>query len=1009
MAGVPLAGTKVLAAKTPGPDQTPIKLAEMLGFIGGRLDQRWVLLSGGLAGRVMSVALASPYVGIELMIRTGTRRDVYDGSLAMDRSLPLPGQHMSLRGRANECALLDEFAGAVRRGESRSLVLRGEAGIGKTALLQYLIESASDLTVVRAVGVESEIELAYASLQQLCGPMLERMERLPAPQREALEIVFGLSTGVPPDRFLVGLAVLSLLSDVAEERPLLCVVDDAQWIDHASALTLAFVARRLLAEPVGLVFAAREAGEELRDVTEMRVRGLREGDARALLNSALRIGLNERVRDQIIAETRGNPLALLELPRGLTASQLAGGFGLVGAQALPGRIEESFVRRLNVLSDSGRRLLLLAAAESTGDPLLLWRAAEPLGIGPEAADDLEQKGLLAIAHRVTFRHPLVRSAVYGSAAPSERRAVHLALGEATDGDADPDRRAWHLAAAASRPDEQVALELERSAGRAQARGGLDAAASFLRRAAVLTGDPGRRGGRALAAAEACLRAGAFDAARELLAAAEVNPLDELQRAQVDLLRAQVTLGSGVGNDAPQQLLEAARSIESLSAKLARETYLDAWGAALFAGGSAPSGTLQAISSAAMTAPRAADPPHASDLLLDGFALLMTEGRVAARATLARAVSTFASSAGASIEEGVRWSWLAVSAAATLWDYDTWRTIHARQVSIARDAGALEALPIQIHGQVICDVCGGEFAAARSMVAEANAVGGATGARIAPYGAVLLAALEGRENEYLQLSRPVVEEVRDIGQGVAVQWTSWGLAILYNGLGRYADALQPAQEASDETPELFISAWALAELVEAAFRSGNAHLAGEAVERLADTTRPSGTDWALGVEARSRALVSEGATAESLYRDAIERLSRTQLRPELARAHLLYGEWLRREGRRVDAREQLRTAYDQLTSIGMEAFAERARRELLATGETARKRVDEMRDELTVQEALVARLARDGLSNPEIGTRLFISPRTVKYHLHKVFIKLDITTRSQLAAVLPSDHTIGQPL
>ena len=916
---------------------------------------------------------------------------------------------MGLLGRSRECALLDELLSAVRRGESRSLVLRGETGIGKTALLRYLVDSAADISVLRAVGVESEMELAHASLHQLCAPLLDRLARLPEPQRDALEVVFGFGAGGAPDRFLVGLAVLGLLSEVAEERPVLCVLDDAQWLDRASALTLGFVARRLLAEPVGLVFAAREPSEELRHVSEMRVHGLREGDARALLNSALPFKLDEQVRDRLIGETRGNPLALLELPRGMSPAQLAGGFGLVGAQPLTGRIEESFVRRLNVLSDSGRRLLLVAAAEPTGDPLLLWRAAEQLDIGSEAADDLEREGLLAIGDRVRFRHPLVRSAVYGSAAPSERRAVHLALGDATDGDADPDRRAWHLAAAASRPDERVALELERSAGRAQARGGLAAAASFLRRAVALTGDPGRRGGRALAAAEACLRAGAFDAARELLAAAEVGALDELQRAQVDLLRVQVTLGSGVGNDAPQQLLEAAKSIESLSAKLARETYLDAWGAALFAGSSAPSGLLQAISSAAMTAPRAADPPHASDLLLDGFALLVTEGRVAARPTLARAVSTFASSAGASIEEGLRWAWLAVSAAATLWDYDIWRAIHARQVSIARDAGALEALPIQIHGQVICDVCGGEFAAARSMVAEANAVGDATGARIAPYGAVLLAALEGRESEYLELSRPVVEEVRDIGQGVAVQWTSWGLAILYNGLGRYADALQPAQEASDETPALFISAWALAELVEAASRSGNAQLAAEAVERLADTTRPSGTDWALGVEARSRAVVSEGATAERLYREAIERLSRTQLRPELARAYLVYGEWLRREGRRVDAREQLRTAYDQLTSIGMEAFAERARRELVATGETARKRVDETRDELTSQEALIARLARDGLSNPEIGTRLFISPRTVKYHLRKVFIKLDITTRSELAAVLPSDHTIGQPL
>ena len=444
-----------------------------------------------------------------------------------------PAGRTGLRGRASECALLDDLVSAIRRGESRSLVLRGEAGIGKTALLEYLIASASDLTVVRAVGVQSDMELAFASLHQLCGPLLDRLERLPAPQRQAMEIVFGLSAGGAPDRFLVGLAVLSLFSEVAEQRPLLCVVDDAQWLDQASALTLAFVARRLLAEPVGLVFAAREPGEELRHVPELEVHGVRNGDARALLSSAVRFKLDERVRDRIIAETRGNPLALLELPRGLTATQLAGGFGLLGAQALTGRIEESFVRRLEALSDDARRLLLVAAAEPVGDPLLLWRAAERLGIRPAAAEAAEADGLLAIGERVTFRHPLVRSAVYRSAAVEDRRAVHLALAEATDREADPDRRAWHLAAAAAGPDEQVALELERSAGRAQARGGLAAAAAFLQRAVALTQDPAKRADRALAAAQASLQAGAFDAALGLVATAEAGPLDEFQRARVD--------------------------------------------------------------------------------------------------------------------------------------------------------------------------------------------------------------------------------------------------------------------------------------------------------------------------------------------------------------------------------------------------------------------------------------------------------------------------------------------
>src|SRR5690349_12819068 len=496
----------------------------------------------------------------------------------MESRYRVSGRRPPLRGRASECAQLDDLVAAIRRGESQSLVLRGEAGIGKTALLEYLIGSAPDLTVVRAVGVESEMELAYASLHQLCGPLLGRLERLPAPQRHAIEIVFGMSAGGAPDRFLVGLAVLSLFAAVAEEHPLLCVVDDAQWLDHTSGQTLAFVARRLLAEPVGIVFGARVPGEELRHVPELAVEGVNDEDARALLSSAVRFKLDKDVRDRIVAETRGNPLALLELPHGLSATELAGGFGLVGSQALTGRIEESFIRRLELLADDTRRLLLVAAAEPVGDPRLLWRAAERLGIGLAAAYAAEADGLLAIGGRVTFRHPLVRSAMYRSAAAGDRRAVHLALAEATDREADPDRRAWHLAAAASGPDEEVALELERSAGRAQGRGGLAAAAAFLRRAVTLTEDPARRAVRALAAARASLQAGEFEAALGLAATAEAGPLDDFQRAQVELLRAQVAFAAGDWTDAPPLLLKAATRLESFDLDLARETYLTAWGA-----------------------------------------------------------------------------------------------------------------------------------------------------------------------------------------------------------------------------------------------------------------------------------------------------------------------------------------------------------------------------------------------------------------------------------------------
>src|SRR5215204_5337807 len=553
-----------------------------------------------------------------------------------------PAGRAGLRGRGSECALLDELVAAIRRGESQSLVLRGEAGIGKTALLEYLIDSAPDATIVRAVGVQSDMELPYAALHQLCGPLLDRLEALPAPQRRAMEIVFGVTAGEAeaPDRFLVGLAVLSLFSEVAEQRPLLCVVDDAQWLDQASALTLAFVARRLLAEPVAIVFAAREPGQELLHVSELEVAGVRNGDARALLSSAVRFKLDERVRDRIIAETHGNPLALLELPRGLTARQLAGGFGLVEAQGLAGRIEESFVRRIEALSDVARRVLLVAAAEPVGDPLLLLAASQRLGIAASAVD-AETDGLLTLGERVTFRHPLVRSAVYRTATRDERREVHLALAEATDRSVDPDRRAWHLATAAAGPSEPIAAELEQSAGRAQARGGLAAAAAFLHRSVVLSGSPEQRVRRALAAAQASLHAGIYEGALELVRLAETSMSDELQQARAELLRGQIGFASSMGSAAPPLLLKAGQRLERLDPELARETYLDAWGAALFAGRFTSAGSLVEVCRAAASAPRPTRPLQASDLLLDGLTTLFTAGHAAAAPLLRRATAMFA--------------------------------------------------------------------------------------------------------------------------------------------------------------------------------------------------------------------------------------------------------------------------------------------------------------------------------------------------------------------------------
>ena len=894
--------------------------------------------------------------------------------------------------------MLEDLVSAIRRGESRSLVLRGEAGIGKTALLEYLIASAPDLTVVRAVGVQSDMELAFASLHQLCGPLLDRLEALPAPQRQAMEIVFGLTVGEVPDRFLVGLAALSLFAEAAEQRPLLCVVDDAQWLDQASALTLAFVARRLQAEPVGIVFAAREPGEELLNIAELQVDGVRNGDARALLSSAVRFRLDERIRDRIIAETRGNPLALLELPRGLTARQLAGGFGLVEAQGLAGRIEESFVRRVEMLSGDARRVLLVAAAEPVGDPLLLLAACERLGIAVSAVD-AETDGLLAFGERVTFRHPLVRSAVYGAATREQRREVHLALAEATDGSVDPDRRAWHLATAAAGPDESVAAALEQSAGRAQARGGLAAAAAFLHRSVVLSAEPTQRVRRALAAAQASLHAGMFEGGLKLLALVEGSTPDDLQTAQVELLRGQIAFASSMGSAAPPLLLNAAQRLERLDPELARETYLDAWGAAFFAGRFASAGSLADVSRAATLAPRPTGPLRPSDLLLDGLATVVSEGLAAAAPLLRRTSAIFADQE-TPAQENFRWGWLTTNPPNLVWDEDSWHAISARNLEEARDAGALARLPIDLADWgIFCASCG-DFGAAADAIAEADAITTATGTYIAPYAQLLLSSLQGHEDA-LPLIESTIRDAETGGQGLSVTWAEWVSAILFNGLGRYDQALAWAQRVAEETPQLQHFRWALIELVEAAVHLGKPDVAAGALEQVMAATAPSSTDWGRGIQARCQALLSEGDSADRLHREAVERLARTRRRPDLARAHLLYGEWLRRENRRVDARVQLRAAHNQLATIGMEAFAERARGELLATGEKVRKRTVATRDVLTAQERQVARLAREGLSSPDIGARLFLSPRTVDWHLRNAFMKLGIHSRRELTHVLSS--------
>jgi DNA-binding CsgD family transcriptional regulator len=899
-----------------------------------------------------------------------------------------------LVGRQRERAVVDRLLDSARDGRGAVVVVHGDPGFGKTALLEYAVEAGHDFRLVRTSGAEGEMELDYAAMQRLCSPLLEFIERLPGPQRDALSVAFGLSGGKAPSPFLVGLAVLGLLSEAAEQRPVLCLVDDAQWLDGASGAALAFVARRVLAERIAFAFATRELGSGLAGFPHLRVDRLGRRDARTLLESVLAARLDESVLERILAETGGNPLALLELARELTPAQLAGGFGLPAALSLSTGIEESFKRRLTRLPRDARRLLLLAAAEPLGDPALLWRSARELGIPETAANTVESEGWLTLDGAVTFRHPLVRSAVYGSAEPTQRREVHRALADATDPELDPDRRAWHRAQATSVPDEQVAAELERSAGRAQARGGLGAVAAFLERAAALTPEPAHRAQRLLAAAGAKRDAGDLGAALGLLASIEAGALDELGRARVDLLRAQIALEQRRGEDAGRLFLDAASRLEPLDPELARETYLEALGGAM-ASDVEVVGGAPAVAAAARAAPPGAVPPRAVDVVLDAFAIRLTDGYAAAVPTYARALELLLATDIAS-EDGSRW--LSVSSgrnsnivALEMWDDEAVHLLAARRVQVARDAGALGHLPFALSFLVRSHILAGELAAAALALDEARLIAEATGNSAVVNAPMILAAWRGDETQASELIDASSEEA------ARRRWASnnYARAVLYNGLGRHDAARDAAWELFESDP-IGYGSHLVPELAEAAARTDDLASLQHALDWLSERTRVIRSGWATGMEARVRALLSDGEVADGQYRQSIEHLSGTRLRLELARSHLLYGEWLRRERRRLDAREHLRTALEAFASMGAEAFARRAQRELLASGERARKRTVDTLDQLTPQEAQIAHLAANGQTNREISAQLFISPSTVEYHLHKVFRKLAVRSRTELA-------------
>jgi len=896
--------------------------------------------------------------------------------------------------RETELEAVEGLLAAARGGSSAVLVLRGGPGVGKTMLLEHAIGRASGLRVGRVGGVDSEFDLPYAALHQLLAPFLEEIEALPGPQRDSLASTLGLIEVERSDRFLTALGVLTLLSNAAQDTGLLCAVDDAEWLDEASAQVLSFLARRLVSEGIAMLFtfgAAHPTSVALAPFRELNFEGLSQVASRELLDRKVEGTLDSGVRDRLVIEAEGNPLALIELAQLLTAEQLAGLAPLPKALPLGDRLEQGLMRNVRGLSSDARSILVLVATERSGDPGLLRRAADGLGLSQTAIDDAES--VLRLGAQITFRHGFVRSAVYALASETTRRDAHLALAEAMDPDADEDRIAWHRAAASVDADETVAADLEASARKARDRGGQVAAAAVLELAAELTPDPSRRAARLLVAADADLAAGALSKADTLLSQLTPKLLDDEQRAEAQRLRGTLALARGDKGSSSTLLIEAARVLAPFDLRKARDTCLDALATAMFAGRLASDRGMREAVECARSMPEPTQ-TTAADVLLDAFATLVDEGSAAAAPVLRRGV-------GLAGESGdLRAIGPAFQAAFELWDDEALHTLAQRRVDLARGSGAFVALPNALNQLGAYEVLVGRFDAAEACFEEADEISAATGyAGIlgkTGVGPLILAAWRGEDARTRALAEVCSRDGTARGFGTFVGFAQSALGVLELGLGRYHEAMIAVQDAGLD--QILVTR-TLPDLVEAAVRCGEEQLATQAAGELAESTTASGTDWALGVLARSQALLVAGREAEGLYREAIGRLQRSRARTQLARARLVYGEWLRRERRRRDAREELRAASQLFESMGALAFADRAQSELAATGERVHRRTPETLELLTPQERRIATLVSEGAPNAEVAAQLFISSRTVEYHLAKIFRKLRISSRSELARSL----------
>jgi len=906
-----------------------------------------------------------------------------------------------LLGRHVECRRIDQLLAEAKAGRSGTLVVRGAAGIGKTALLESVHATAeeSGFRVETATGFEAETHFAYAGLHQICTPLLDHMPALPEPQQRALGVALGLDAGSAPNKFLVSLAALGLFSEAADRSGLLCLVDDAQWLDSASMDALAFVARRIEAERLAMVFGVRDGemrSTVLAGLPELRLNGLSDSDARLLLDAVVSAPIDHDVRERIIAEAHGNPLALVELPFDNPRTRLASGLSQPDLPDVSSRVQTEYRDRADGLPEESRLLLLLAAADPTGDPLLLRRAVDHSGIRPESAAPAESAGLIEIGTRVRFRHPLARSAIYRGADPADRRRAHAALAAVTDPTSDPDRRAWHDAQATAGADERVAGELERSATRARARGGYAAAGSFLLRSMQLTPEPATRARRALDAAHATHEAGDSETALELLATTDAGPIDAFHRARSALLRARISFQLTRHPQVPEMLLRAAGDMAPFDPDLAHETHLHALDAALVIGGP----TAHRVAAAALEDPSLEHARRPLDRLLFALSATMIRGFDEGVPQLRDALESMAGGdpSNPQLPRGYPSSlWLAARSAVGILNDDLAFRLAEAHVRSARASGALVGLAdaLNFHANILA--LGGELTRAGELARTSIAITESAGWVPMRHAATIVSAWRGDAATVSRLRELTLQDPGNPPEGAEVALAAYATAVVSNARGDYESAKQAA-EIVCACVALSLSSVGQAEMIEASVRAGDARSAARALEELSRRARACETPWALGLEARSRALTISDATAEPYYRAAVEHLEASRLTGEAARAHLVFGEWLRREGRRQEARGELQVAHDLLSRIGADAFAARAAKELVATGEHPRRRTKQAADELTPQELQVARHVATGATSREVGAHLFLSPRTIEAHLRSIYRKLGITSRRDLRKI-----------